>query len=176
MKYEVGLLLSILLSTGVSLIPFSAFSKPENAVSSVACLPKHETVIVNGDSMSPLFKNGQELKVDLNYYHCHLVAAGDVIVFEIPGRKNRLVKKVYAVPGDHFSYPNPHLEVNKKRLVNSTQQEFRISSPMLALFAQSYPIVPKDSFLVLGDNPSGSFDASKMGFIDRKQILGRVLP
>ncbi len=138
------------------------------------CKEKIETVIVNGDSMLPLLKNQQEVSLDLNYYSCHEIQKSDVIVFEVQGRKNRIVKKVYGVPGDKFEYKNNFLSVNGQRLHNSAGKDFKISSKMLELYANSYPTLPKDSYLVLGDQPGGSFDASRMGLIDRKQILGKV--
>lgn len=139
-----------------------------------SCAPRFESVIVNGDSMSPLLKNQQELQLDLNYYSCHTIQAGDLVVFEIPGRKNRIIKKIFAVPGDTYKYRNNQIEINGKILKNSAGENYNIQSKMLELYASSYPVLPKDSYLVLGDQPRGSFDASRMGFIDRQQIVGKV--
>lgn len=125
--------------------------------------------------MSPQLTNGQTLNLDLNYYACHEIKRGDIIVFEIPGRKNRIIKKVFALPADKFEYKNRRIWINGKTAKNSKNLEYVIDSKMLKLFADSYPVVPANSYLVLGDNPTGSFDGSKMGFIDRKQILGRVV-
>lgn len=139
------------------------------------CRPKTETVIVNGDSMSPLLKNQQELSLDLNYYNCHPVQVGDIVVFEIPGRKNRIIKKIFAIPGDKYAYTKKTIAINGKPLKNSVGEIYTIDSKMLELFAQSYPILPADSFFALGDQPRGTFDASRMGFIDRKQIVGKII-
>ncbi|AGH94857.1 signal peptidase I [Pseudobdellovibrio exovorus] len=65
--------------------------------------------------------------------------------------------------------------INGKPLQNSAKQAYEIDSKMLKLYADSYPVIPENSYLVLGDNSSGSFDASHFGFIDRKQIVGRVI-
>ncbi len=140
-----------------------------------ACPPQIEKVIVNGSSMSPLFTSGQTLELDLNYYSCHEINRGDIVVFEVPGRKNRIIKKIYAIPSDKFEYKNQRIFINGKILKNSKNSEYVIDSKMLRLFADSYPTIPKDSYLLLGDSPSGSFDGSKMGFIDQKQILGKII-
>ncbi|NUN06848.1 MAG: signal peptidase I [Bdellovibrio sp.] len=139
------------------------------------CPSRIEQVIVNGSSMSPLFVDGQALDLDLNYYSCHEIKRGDIIVFEIPGRKNRIIKKIYAIPSDKFEYKNQRIFINGKTLKNSKNSEYVIDSKMLRLFADSYPTIPKDSYLLLGDSTSGSFDGSKMGFIDRKQVLGKII-
>lgn len=139
-----------------------------------SCSRDIEIVIVNGTSMSPQLKDKEEVSLDKNFYSCNQIKRGDIIVFEIPGRKNRIIKKVYAIPGDKFEYKNGHIYINGKIAKNSVNQEYKIESKMLQLYATDYPQLPKDSYLVLGDEPHGTFDASKMGFIDRKQIVGHV--
>lgn len=156
------------------LVFFSLFLFQTSIVYAV-CIPKIEQVIVNGSSMSPLFTHKQNLNLDLTYYSCHPIKQGDIIVFEIPGRANRIVKKVFGVPKDSFEYKNLRILINGKIIKNSQNTEYKIDSKMLKLFADSYPFIPQDSYFVLGDSPSGSFDGSKMGFIDRKQILGKII-
>lgn len=139
------------------------------------CPEKIEQVIVNGNSMAPLFSDKQDLNLDLAYYTCHPIKSGDIVVFQIPGRENRIIKKVFGKPGDKFEYKNLHIFINGNILKNSQNIAYKIDSKMLKLFADSYPTIPKDSYFVLGDSPSGSFDGSRMGFIDRKQIVGKII-
>lgn len=156
------------------LIFFSLFFC-QNSWTHTKCAPNIEQVIVNGSSMYPLFTDKQTLDLDLSYYTCHPIKQGDIIVFEIPGRANRIIKKVFGVPGDKFEYKNLRIFINGKIIKNSQNAEYKIDSKMLKLFADSYPVIPKDSYFVLGDSPSGSFDGSKMGFIDIKQIVGKII-
>lgn len=153
----------------LSLFPF------QTSIVYAVCIPKIEQVIVNGSSMSPLFTDKQTLDLDLSYYTCHPIKQGDIIVFEIPGRANRIIKKVFGVPGDKFEYKNLRIFINGKIIKNSKNAEYKIDSKMLKLFSESYPVIPKDSYFALGDSPSGSFDGSKMGFIDIKQIVGKII-
>lgn len=124
--------------------------------------------------MSPMFTDKQTLNLDSNYYTCHDIHRDDIVVFEIPGRKKRVIKKVFAIPTDRFEYKDQRIFINEKAIKNSKGIEYVINSKMLKLFADSYPIVPANSYFVLGDSPSGTFDGSKMGFIDRKQIVGKI--
>lgn len=140
-----------------------------------ACKSVIEKMTVNGQSMSPLLLAGQDLSVDKNYYSCHKPGRSDIIVFAIEGRANKIVKKIFGVPGDKFEYKNNNIIINNQPVKNSTGTVYTIESKMLKLFAESYPVIPENSYLILGDNPTGSFDGSKFGFIDRKQIVGKVL-
>ncbi len=138
------------------------------------CAKNLETVIVNGTSMIPLLKDKEEVELDKNYYSCNSIKRGDIVVFEIPGRQNRIIKRVHAIPGDKFEYKKNKIIINGKIAKNSAGEEYNVDSKMLLLYSKDYPILPQDSFLVLGDQPRGTFDASRMGFIDRKQIIGNV--
>lgn len=143
--------------------------------SSQKCVPKIEKVIVNGTSMSPLLKDKQEVELNLNHYLCHPIKTGDIIVFESPGRPHRIIKTVFGIPKDKFEYKNNRIYINGKIIKNSGNKEYVLESKMLKLYSESYPTIPEDSYLVMGDEPSGSFDASKVGFIHRQQIVGKVL-
>lgn len=166
MKHRIPLFffLSLILSTTGGLANVSS-----------ACQEKITEVIVNGDSMSPLFKSGQEIKVDKNYYSCNSPQRGDIVIFEIAGRPNHIIKKIFGTSGDKFEYKNNNILINGKPLQNSAGVKYVVDSKMLKLYAESYPTIPTNSYLVLGDNPTGSFDASRFGFIDRKQLVGRVI-
>jgi signal peptidase I len=147
---------------------FSEVKKPENS-----CFTLSE-LTVNGDSMSPFLKNGEEIIFKKGFYDCNSVERGDMMVFSHAGNKNPLVKLVKAREGDRFQYDGSTLRVNGKILKNSEGKEYSISSKMLNLYATSYPVLPEDTFLVLGDNPSGTKDASKFGLIHFSQVLGKA--
>lgn len=125
--------------------------------------------------MSPLFKHDQEILVQNGYYACHSVRRGDVITFTHKGHKNLLIKRVIAIPGDRYRYEAKHIYINDKIATNSDGLNFEIESKMLALYAKSYPVIPTENYLVLGDQPGGSLDASKFGLIEKNQIVGRVM-
>lgn len=130
---------------------------------------------VRGDSMSPLLKSGQEIKVSLDYYKCHQPASGDIVIIKITEDRNEIVKKVVGGPGDVFEYRNRNIYINKKLLKNSQGKIYSVDSKMLELYAKSYPTLPKDTYLVMGENIGGTLDSSRFGMIDVRQITGKVL-
>ena len=93
-----------------------------------------------------------------------------------------LIKIIKAVPGDHFAikpWPkNPKVKflyVNHKLVKNSAGTPYFLTKEgraMIDLYAKSYKnIIPKDSYLVLGDSPKGTLDASRFGLIHKSAII-----
>lgn len=133
-----------------------------------------KTVYVRGDSMSPYLKAEDPLTIYPDFYQCHPIQRGDMVILQITKEQNPIVKFVKAIPGDRFTYKEDHIYINGKLLRNSQNKPYKIQSKMLQLYSTSYPVLPSDSYLVLGDQEGGSLDASKFGLIDKKQILGKA--
>lgn len=102
---------------------------------------------------------------------------GDIIVFERPPNDSAsgpdapdvLIKRVIGMPGDTVSAVDGKLYVNDKPL-----REAYLSEGTSTDIAD--PIeVPKDHFLVLGDNRQVSQDGRVFGPIHRKLIVGRAI-
>ena len=72
--------------------------------------------------MEPTIHNGETVEVNMNYYnqHQHEVVAGDVVVFENPFSLERIIKRVYIIPGDTVEkdQKNRTLLVNGKVVKN----------------------------------------------------------
>jgi type IV secretory pathway protease TraF len=46
---------------------------------------------------------------------------------------------------------------------------------MLSLYEKDYKgIIPQNTYLILGDQPSGSVDSSVFGLVDKSDILGKA--
>lgn len=137
----------------------------------------HEkTVTVRGNSMSPLIQNEKEIVNQLGYYSFRPIRRGDVVTFRSGTRTNLLIKRVYAIPGDRFEVRGKFLFVNGSPLLNSEGTPFTVPTQMLQLYARDYPQLPPQTYLVLGDQPLGSIDASRFGLIHKKDIVGRIDP
>ena len=47
---------------------------------------------------------------------------------------------------------------------------------MISLYIKDYKgIIPPDTYLILGDNPFGTYDSTRFGLIDKSNIVGKVL-
>jgi signal peptidase I len=111
-------------------------------------------------------------------------ARGDVVVLTAPDTGEVLLKRVAAVPGDRVRVRGGGLEVNGR----SIPIEQVDGVPYEALGASAHPLdlddgggpdlgpmtLPRDRYLVLGDNRGNSRDGRYFGLVDRDAILGHV--
>ena len=131
--------------------------------------------------MSPLVKPGEVITALYGYYACHPIERGDIVLYHYAGDKNPLIKIVKAVPGDRWSLGDKNgdflILVNGKVLKNSEGNEYQIpdTNKILPLYAEDYPVIPQNAYLILGDDPTGSLDSSRFGLISGEAILGKVV-
>ena len=125
--------------------------------------------LIQGESMYPTYKNFQFTIIDK---HASDFACGDVIVFYCPELRCTMVKRIIAVSGETILISEGEVLVDgvKSPHVNGNIDFGGTAS--LALF------IDDDHFFVLGDNYAQSRDSryEEIGCIDRKNIIGRLIP
>src|SRR5574344_1731741 len=126
-------------------------------------------VMVSGSSMDPTLHNNQVLilkKYDKSYERFDIV----VIDFVSESFNERLIIRVIGLPGEEIKY------VDNRIYVNGEEIEDEFSSITTDFNAEELGSikVPKDKYLVLGDNRTNSIDSRILGFIDEKDIKGSV--
>lgn len=151
-----------------------------------ACASPHDAcratdIHVHGRSLSPLVDDGAVLKGFLGACPGH-PQRGELVLFHTSIRADDpLIKIAVGLPGDHFALtPDNHdgwaLLINGHLAKTSTGAPYSFTdkrSKMLALYAADYHgIIPPDAYLLLGDDPGGTIDSTKLGLIDRSDILG----
>lgn len=126
---------------------------------------------------------------------------GDIAVFHWPVNPHvDFVKRVIGLPGDHVSYVNKVLYINGKKMPqtfvkNSTDSDGQGSpewptkiyqenldgvkheimlNPAIAAKNFRNLVVPKDEYLMMGDNRDNSDDGRDWGFVKRRAILGKA--
>ncbi|MEA1924505.1 MAG: signal peptidase I [Candidatus Altiarchaeota archaeon] len=178
-----GLLILVLALIVFLSLPSLYQSRPGTSDDSTDYVTKVGLFEVRGNSLAPLIKPGQTIKLLYRYYDSHPVDREDIIAYDYAGNSAPIIKIVKAIPGDKW-----HLEkddqrdsyqviVNDKPLRNSVDRIYQIPESniqMLKLYAKSYPTLPEDTYLLLGNQPGGSLDATRFGLIDRTDILGKV--
>ncbi len=130
-------------------------------------------VQVSGTSMEPTLMNGDKIILRSIGY---TPERGDVVVVDGYTRYGEpLVKRVIALGGDEvdIDLTTSDVYVNGERL-----EEPYLGSMISSLGDVTFPlIVPEGTLFVLGDNRRVSLDSrsSKIGFIDSRDILGKVV-
>jgi len=117
---------------------------------------------------------------------------GDIVVFDSKAAGMRLVKRVIGVPGDIVEMRDNRLTINGVEALYSNAELtpggiFAVESygdmrhrielapggtSTLSTFGAVR--VPKDSYLVLGDNRDNSADSRVRGFVPRHEIVGNA--
>jgi len=136
---------------------------------------------VIGDSMSGIVESGEKIKVLENYYQCHPVQRNDIIIYQHPNGQ-RLIKIVKALPKDKWQLKEEEdgyqILVNDQILTNAQQVPYFIPkerSAILKLYVRDYPVIPENTYLILGNKIEGSLDSTRFGLIDKKEIIGKVI-
>jgi signal peptidase I len=150
--------------------------------------------IVEGDRIL-VNKLAYDLKVPLTHISLHKFAdpgRGDIVVFDSKAANNRLVKRVIGLPGDTVEMRDNRLTINGiaarysaveygadatfavESYLNMSHR-IELASTGVSRFSSFGPVtVPKDRYLVLGDNRDNSADSRFYGFIPRDEIVGNA--
>ena len=150
--------------------------------------------ILEGDRIF-VNKLAYDLKVPLTHISVYRFAdprRGDIVIFDSKAADTRLVKRVIGLPGDVVAMKDNRL------IINGIEAEYsNVENGVDATFAtESYlnvshrielarsgasrlstfdPVkIPKDRYLVLGDNRDNSADSRVYGFIPRDEIVGNA--
>jgi len=116
--------------------------------------------------------------------HFAAPALGDVVVLRSPTDGTVLLKRVVAVPGDLIAVDGGKLTIDGKKVPvvergGDTMEQLGAGDHPLSLALGGGPDfgptqLPKDRFLVMGDNRGNSLDGRSFGLVERDAILGRV--
>ena len=150
--------------------------------------------IIEGDRIL-VNKLAYDVKVPLTHISLHKFAdpvRGDIVVFDSRAADTRLVKRVIGLPGDVVEMRDNRLTINgvaarysdveyegdatfaieSYRNMSHRIELARAGASRLSTFG---PVtVPKDRYLVLGDNRDNSADSRVYGFIPRDEIVGNA--
>jgi signal peptidase I len=150
---------------------------------------------VPSGSMLPTVHIGDRVLVDKSAYGLRVPltstyllerggpARGDVVVLESPETGIVLLKRVAAVPGDRVEVRDGQVWLSGVAVPLVTRggalQEALGAEPHpVAIFAGGPDfgptVIPRDRYLVLGDNRDGSHDGRSFGLVERRAILGRA--
>ncbi len=150
--------------------------------------------IIEGDRIL-VNKLAYDLRIPLTHISVHRFAdprRGDIVVFDSRAADTRLVKRVIGLPGDVVEMRDNRLTINGiAARYSGIEYEADAAFAVESYVDMSHRIelsragagrlstfgpvtVPKDHYLVLGDNRDNSADSRVYGFIPRDEIVGHA--
>ncbi|WP_024655534.1 signal peptidase I [Borrelia hispanica] len=90
----------------------------------------------------------------------------ETVLIKDPITKKISVKKIFAIPGEKFI----KLQQN---IISIHNLNFNINKEHLQKLESIY--IPKDYYLVIGDNKKVSLDSREYGFININDIIGKII-
>ncbi len=164
---------------------FEAFPvKAESIISNNNILESSQIKIftVSGNSMSPMIKNGQKVKADFRYYETNKIKRYDLVIAELAAHKREILKRIMGIPEDSlelvYNKSGCTLKLNNKLLVNSAGSKYLLNKKeckLLGLYVKNNKgPIPKDAYLLLGDNLKASKDSRKFGLINKSHIKAKA--
>lgn len=124
-------------------------------------------ILVSGGSMKNTLENNEMLilnKYDKSYERFDIV----VIDYDNGEFKEKLIKRIIGLPGEKIEYKDGKLYIDDKEVVDkfsSETNDFKTSD-------LGSNFIPKNMYLVLGDNRKDSVDSRILGFINKDDIKG----
>jgi signal peptidase I len=115
-------------------------------------------------------------------YHFRDPKRKEIVVFNAPARaaiiceKGVYVKRIIGVPGDRWQEWNGYVYIDGKRLDEPYVQADRRDHESLELsdILPGATVIPKDRYLMMGDNRSQSCDSRRWGLVPRSALIGEV--
>ena len=184
LKENIGLFIFIVLMS-----VFRSAVADWNAVPTGSMKP----TIVEGDR---ILVNKMAYDIRIPFTHVSLVkradpVRGDIVVFDSEQSGKRLVKRVIGIPGDIVEMKNNVLIINGQNITYhdiyssgkgrdkvedllGIKHIVRVNESENSYLSTFKPVrVPEGHYLVLGDSRDNSADSRVIGFVPRKEIVGR---
>ena len=117
-------------------------------------------------------------------YHFRDPKRGEIVVFNPPAQARVLcpggggvyVKRIIGIPGDRWKERSGYVYIDGKRLnepyVETARRDDQTKN--LSDLLPGATRIPKDDYLMMGDNRSESCDSRTWGLVPRKNIVGEV--
>ena len=125
-----------------------------------------------GSSMESKYKDQDIVILNKLHYRFFKIKRFDVVSLKYDGSKY-LIKRVIGLPGDNIEYKNNKLFINGKKIEEYFLDK-ETNTEDFSLTTLGYEKIPKDMYLVLGDNRENYLDSREIGLVKRKDILGKI--
>ena len=135
-------------------------------------------VVVRGDSMYNTLEDGEILFLSKITYKVTDIKRFDIVVVKDLDN-DLIIKRIIGLPGDKIEYKEGTLYINDKIIeeeyTNYIMEDFDVDSICKITNLECNGIIPKNKYLILGDNRKISADSRVKGLINKNQILGKTI-
>ncbi|HVF69022.1 MAG TPA: signal peptidase I [Xanthomonadales bacterium] len=132
---------------------------------------------VSGESMFPTYENKEYILTSLIHLRFQELKKGDVIVFKSPTDPDKdYIKRVMATEGDSIYLKEGFVYVNDQQVDESTYIDSEMRTYGGSFLKEGTAVtVPKDDYIVMGDNRPFSSDSREWGFLSKTKVIGKSL-
>lgn len=123
---------------------------------------------VIGPSMNNTLKSGDITVVNKLVFRLRNIKRNEIVSLKKDDKI--MVKRIIGLPGEHIEYKDNILYVDGKKISDSRSS----STKDFKLESIDYDTIPKDMYLVLGDNRTNSSDSRTFGLVKKSDIIGKV--
>lgn len=123
---------------------------------------------VIGPSMNNTLKSGDITVVNKLVFRFRNIKRDEIVSLKKDDKI--MVKRIIGLPGEHIEYKDNILYVDGKKISDSRSS----STKDFKLESIGYDTIPKDMYLVLGDNRTNSSDSRTFGLVKKSDIIGKV--
>jgi signal peptidase I len=133
-----------------------------------------KTYYMSAGSMLPTLQINDRIIIDKTAYKDRAPQRGDIIIFTPNQRlrqenfKDPFVKRIIGLPGELVKIKNGKVYINGK----APKENYISESPK---YEYQSPLIPANSYFVLGDNRNNSYDSHYWGFVPRNLIIGKLI-
>ena len=144
---------------------------PLPIISTLLSIIRARRFIVRGQSMAPVFQDGDCLLIDERAYHTRKPRRGEPVVLRLPHDKQAYLKRIVGLPGEWVRLEREGMQIEGKFLDEPYIREQQIPDEFIG---QEWHLT-QDDYLVLGDTRSDSLDSRRFGPVGIGQFEGPVL-
>jgi len=132
--------------------------------------------VISGPSMDPTLKNREYVLTDkVTYRWVHPPERGEIIVFHSPVRRDTdYIKRIIGLPGDTVKVDTGKVYINGEALPEPYLQKSVTTDYGIFLREGVDYKIQEGTYIVMGDNRSGSSDSREWGPIAKEEIVGKA--
>ena len=131
------------------------------------------TVLVKGSSMEPNFYHGDFVFINKLSTSFGTLIKGDIVICRLNDEKKNIIKRVIGLPGEKVTIEDAKIYINDSE---TPLKEDYLKETWTEATGPFEFEVPKDSYLVLGDNRNDSYDARYWDhtYVSKDKIIGKA--